>query len=244
MNSDTRLEVTDLGKSYKRRVVVKSVSMHVMGGEIVGLLGPNGAGKTTCFYMIVGLIKNDSGSIRLNEKTISHLPIHLRAKLGIGYLPQEASVFRNLTVEQNIFAILQLRKDLDGPARQQMLETLLEDFQIEHLRNSEGISLSGGERRRVEIARALANQPEFILLDEPFAGVDQISVIDIQSIIRQLAERGIGVLITDHNVRETLGICDRAYVLGQGEILAEGNPGQILENKMVRKIYLGDDFKL
>ena len=244
MNSDTRLEVTDLGKSYKRRVVVKSVSMHVMGGEIVGLLGPNGAGKTTCFYMIVGLIKNDSGSIRLNEKTISHLPIHLRAKLGIGYLPQEASVFRNLTVEQNIFAILQLRKDLDGPARQQMLETLLEDFQIEHLRNSEGISLSGGERRRVEIARALANQPEFILLDEPFAGVDPISVIDIQSIIRQLAERGIGVLITDHNVRETLGICDRAYVLGQGEILAEGNPGQILENKMVRKIYLGDDFKL
>ena len=244
MNSDTRLEVTDLGKSYKRRVVVKSVSMHVKGGEIVGLLGPNGAGKTTCFYMIVGLIKNDSGSIRLNEKTISHLPIHLRAKLGIGYLPQEASVFRNLTVEQNIFAILQLRKDLDGPARQQMLETLLEDFQIEHLRNSEGISLSGGERRRVEIARALANQPEFILLDEPFAGVDPISVIDIQSIIRQLAERGIGVLITDHNVRETLGICDRAYVLGQGEILAEGNPGQILENKMVRKIYLGDDFKL
>jgi lipopolysaccharide export system ATP-binding protein len=244
MNSDTRLEVTDLGKSYKRRVVVKSVSMHVKGGEIVGLLGPNGAGKTTCFYMIVGLIKNDSGSIRLNEKTISHLPIHLRAKLGIGYLPQEASVFRNLTVEQNIFAILQLRKDLDGPARQQMLETLLEDFQIEHLRSSEGISLSGGERRRVEIARALANQPEFILLDEPFAGVDPISVIDIQSIIRQLAERGIGVLITDHNVRETLGICDRAYVLGQGEILAEGNPGQILENKMVRKIYLGDDFKL
>jgi lipopolysaccharide export system ATP-binding protein len=244
MNSDTRLEVTDLGKSYKRRVVVKSVSMHVKGGEIVGLLGPNGAGKTTCFYMIVGLIKNDSGSIRLNEKTISHLPIHLRAKLGIGYLPQEASVFRNLTVEQNIFAILQLRKDLDGPARQQMLETLLEDFQIEHLRTSEGISLSGGERRRVEIARALANQPEFILLDEPFAGVDPISVIDIQSIIRQLAERGIGVLITDHNVRETLGICDRAYVLGQGEILAEGNPGQILENKMVRKIYLGDDFKL
>jgi lipopolysaccharide export system ATP-binding protein len=218
--------------------------MHVEGGEIVGLLGPNGAGKTTCFYMIVGLIKNDSGSIRLNEKTISHLPIHLRAKLGIGYLPQEASVFRNLTVEQNIFAILQLRKDLDGPARQQMLETLLEDFQIEHLRTSEGISLSGGERRRVEIARALANQPEFILLDEPFAGVDPISVIDIQSIIRQLAERGIGVLITDHNVRETLGICDRAYVLGQGEILAEGNPGQILENKMVRKIYLGDDFKL
>jgi lipopolysaccharide export system ATP-binding protein len=244
MNSDNRLEVTELGKSYKRRVVVKSVSMHVQGGEIVGLLGPNGAGKTTCFYMIVGLIENDSGSIRLNQKTISHLPIHLRAKLGIGYLPQEASIFRNLTVEQNILAILQLRKDLDGQARKDMLETLLEDFQIEHLRNDEGISLSGGERRRVEIARALANQPDFILLDEPFAGVDPISVIEIQSIIRQLAERGIGVLITDHNVRETLGICDRAYVLGQGEILAEGNSGQILENKMVRKIYLGDDFKL
>ena len=244
MNSDNRLEVTDLAKSYKRRVVVKSVSMHVQGGEIVGLLGPNGAGKTTCFYMIVGLIENDSGSIRLNQKTISHLPIHLRARLGIGYLPQEASVFRNLTVEQNIYAILELRKDLDIPTRKQMLENLLEDFQIEHLRNNEGISLSGGERRRVEIARALANQPDFILLDEPFAGVDPISVVDIQSIIRQLAGRGIGVLITDHNVRETLGICDRAYVLGQGAILAEGDPAQILENKMVRKIYLGDDFKL
>jgi lipopolysaccharide export system ATP-binding protein len=242
--SDKLLEIIDLAKSYKRRAVVKSVSMRVEEGEIVGLLGPNGAGKTTCFYMIVGLIHNDSGSIRLNRKTISHLPIHLRARLGIGYLPQEASVFRNLTVEQNIFAILQLRKDLDNPARKQMLETLLEDFQIEHLRDSDGISLSGGERRRVEIARALANQPDFILLDEPFAGVDPISVIDIQSIIRELAERGIGVLITDHNVRETLGICNRAYVMGEGEILAEGNPLQILENKMVRKIYLGDDFKL
>jgi len=239
-----RLEVEALAKSYKRRAVVKSVSMHVNGGEIVGLLGPNGAGKTTCFYMIVGLIENDSGSIRLNGKTISHLPMHQRARLGIGYLPQEASVFRNLTVEQNILAILQLRKDIDKPTRQQMLESLLEDFQIEHLRNNEGISLSGGERRRVEIARALANQPGFILLDEPFAGVDPVSVIDIQSIIRQLAERGIGVLITDHNVRETLGICDRAYVMGQGEILAEGKPQQILENKIVRKIYLGDDFKL
>jgi lipopolysaccharide export system ATP-binding protein len=239
-----RLEVEALAKSYKRRAVVKSVSMHVNGGEIVGLLGPNGAGKTTCFYMIVGLIENDSGNILLNGKNISHLPMHQRARLGIGYLPQEASVFRNLTVEQNIFAILQLRKDIDKPTRQQMLESLLEDFQIEHLRNNEGISLSGGERRRVEIARALANQPVFILLDEPFAGVDPVSVIDIQSIIRQLAERGIGVLITDHNVRETLGICDRAYVMGQGEILAEGKPQQILENKIVRKIYLGDDFKL
>jgi lipopolysaccharide export system ATP-binding protein len=244
MSTENFLEISELAKSYKRREVVKSVSMNVKGGEIVGLLGPNGAGKTTCFYMIVGLVDNDSGSIRLNQKTISHLPIHLRARLGIGYLPQEASVFRNLTVEQNILAILQLRKDLDDPARKQVLENLLEDFQIEHLRKSEGISLSGGERRRVEIARALANKPEFILLDEPFAGVDPISVIDIQSIIRQLAERGIGVLITDHNVRETLGICDRAYVMGQGEILAEGSPAQILENKVVRKIYLGDDFKL
>ena len=244
MSADNLLEISDLAKTYRRREVVKSVSMHIRGGEIVGLLGPNGAGKTTCFYMIVGLVSNDSGTIHLNQKQIDHLPIHLRARLGIGYLPQEASVFRHLTVEQNIYAILQLRKDLDIPARKQLLETLLEDFQIEHLRDSEGISLSGGERRRVEIARALANQPDFILLDEPFAGVDPISVIDIQSIIRQLAERGIGVLITDHNVRETLGICDRAYVLGQGQILADGDPHQILENKIVRKIYLGDDFKL
>jgi len=243
--SDTKLlEATELAKAYRRREVVKSVSLHVAGGEIVGLLGPNGAGKTTCFYMIVGLIGNDSGTIRLNDKTISHLPMHQRAKLGIGYLPQEASVFRNLTVQQNILAILQLRKDLDSSARKQALERLLEEFQIAHLREVKGISRSGGERRRVEIARALANQPEFILLDEPFAGVDPISVIDIQSIIRQLAERGIGVLITDHNVRETLGICDRAYVMGEGEVLAEGNPEQILENKTVRKIYLGDDFKL
>jgi lipopolysaccharide export system ATP-binding protein len=243
--SNTRLlKATELAKTYRRREVVKSVSLHVAGGEIVGLLGPNGAGKTTCFYMIVGLINNDSGTIQLNDKTISHLPMHKRAKLGIGYLPQEASVFRNLTVQQNILAILQLRKDLDRSARKQALERLLEEFQIAHLRDVQGISLSGGERRRVEIARALANQPEFILLDEPFAGVDPISVIDIQSIIRQLAERGIGVLITDHNVRETLGICDRAYVMGEGEVLAEGNPEQILENKIVRKIYLGDDFKL
>jgi len=244
MNPTKLLEATELSKSYRRREVVKSVSLHVAGGEIVGLLGPNGAGKTTCFYMMVGLVPNDSGTIKLNDKTISHLPMHQRAKLGIGYLPQEASVFRNLTVQQNILAILQLRKDLDSSARKQMLERLLEEFQIEHLRDAQGISLSGGERRRVEIARALANQPEFILLDEPFAGVDPISVIEIQSIIRQLAERGIGVLITDHNVRETLGICDRAYVMGEGEVLAEGDPTQILENKVVRKIYLGDDFKL
>ena len=244
MHGSPLLEASELAKSYKQREVVKSVSLTVSGGEIVGLLGPNGAGKTTCFYMIVGLIENDSGVISLNGKAIDHLPMHLRARLGIGYLPQEASVFRNLSVEQNILAILQLRRDLDATQRQDMLEQLLEEFQIEHLRASEGISLSGGERRRVEIARALANQPEFILLDEPFAGVDPISVIEIQSIVRQLAERGIGVLITDHNVRETLGICNRAYVLGEGRILAEGEPGQILENKIVRKIYLGDNFKL
>jgi lipopolysaccharide export system ATP-binding protein len=244
VGGDNLLEARDLAKAYKRREVVRSVSLDVSGGEIVGLLGPNGAGKTTCFYMIVGLIENDSGVINLNGEPIDQLPMHDRARLGIGYLPQEASVFRNLTVEQNILAILQLRRDLDKPARQDLLEQLLEEFQIEHLRGSEGISLSGGERRRVEIARALANQPEFILLDEPFAGVDPISVIDIQSIVRQLAARGIGVLITDHNVRETLGICHRAYVMGEGRILAEGEPGQILENKMVRKIYLGDNFKL
>jgi lipopolysaccharide export system ATP-binding protein len=244
MGDSNLLEATELAKAYKKRQVVKSVSLHVAGGEIVGLLGPNGAGKTTCFYMIVGLVNSDSGSIKLNDQTISHLPMHLRAKLGIGYLPQEASVFRSLTVAQNILAILQLRKDLDQASRNEMLERLMEEFQIEHLRDTDGISLSGGERRRVEIARALANQPEFILLDEPFAGVDPISVIDIQSIIRQLAERGIGVLITDHNVRETLRICDRAYVMGDGDVLAEGKPGQILDNKIVRKIYLGDDFKL
>ena len=243
--SDTNLlKATGLAKAYQKREVVKSVSLQVAAGEIVGLLGPNGAGKTTCFYMIVGLINNDAGSIHLNDKSIGHLPMHLRARLGIGYLPQEASVFRSLTVAQNILAILQLRKDLDKATRKQTLEQLMEEFQIEHLRDTDGISLSGGERRRVEIARALANQPEFILLDEPFAGVDPISVIDIQSIIRQLARRGIGVLITDHNVRETLGICDRAYVMGNGEVLAEGNPAQILDNKIVRKIYLGDDFKL
>ena len=238
------LEASDLAKAYRGREVVKSVSLNLRGGEIVGLLGPNGAGKTTCFYMIVGLIDNDAGNIRLNGAEIGHLPMQHRARLGIGYLPQEASVFRGLSVEQNILAVLQLRRDLDRGDREALLESLLEDFQIEHLRGTDGISLSGGERRRVEIARALANQPDFVLLDEPFAGVDPISVLDIQSIVRQLAERGIGVLITDHNVRETLGICDRAYVMGAGTILAEGNPAHILGNKIVRKIYLGDDFKL
>ncbi len=244
MNNGKLLSASGLAKSYKQRSIVKSVSLEVHGGEIVGLLGPNGAGKTTCFYMIVGLIENDDGHIELNQRPIDHLPMHHRARLGIGYLPQEASVFRALSVEQNIFAVLQLRRDLDAPQRADLLEQLLEDFQIEHLRETEGIALSGGERRRVEIARALANRPDFILLDEPFAGVDPISVVDIQSIVRQLAERGIGVLITDHNVRETLGICDRAYVMGEGAILAQGSPGQILDNKMVRKTYLGDNFKL
>ena len=239
-----RLEANDLAKSYHGREVVKSVSLHIESGDIVGLLGPNGAGKTTFFYMIVGLVNNDKGQILLNGSAIDHLPMHQRARQGIGYLPQEASVFRNLSVEDNIMAVLQLRKDLDRQQKIQKLETLLEDFQITHIRESIGISLSGGERRRVEIARALANELNFILLDEPFAGVDPISVIDIQNIIRQLASRRIGVLITDHNVRETLGICDRAYVMGEGKILAEGEPAQILENKVVRKIYLGEDFRL
>ena len=239
-----RLEANDLAKSYRGREVVKSVSLHIESGDIVGLLGPNGAGKTTFFYMIVGLVNNDKGQILLNGSAIDHLPMHQRARQGIGYLPQEASVFRNLSVEDNIMAVLQLRKDLDRQQKIQKLEALLEDFQITHIRESIGISLSGGERRRVEIARALANELNFILLDEPFAGVDPISVIDIQNIIRQLASRRIGVLITDHNVRETLGICDRAYVMGEGKILAEGEPAQILENKVVRKIYLGEDFRL
>ena len=244
LDNGGKLEALELAKAYKGREVVKSVSMNIGRGDIVGLLGPNGAGKTTCFYMIVGLINNDAGSIHLNGKPIDHLPINMRAKKGIGYLPQEASVFRTLSVEDNIMAVLQLRKDLDNTARKNKMESLIEEFQLDHIRQSKGISLSGGERRRVEIARALANEPEFILLDEPFAGVDPISVIDIQNIIRSLAERGIGVLITDHNVRETLGICDRAYVMGEGVILAEGEPHHILENKIVRKIYLGDDFKL
>ncbi len=238
------LKASGLAKSYKGREVVKSVSLEVKSGQIVGLLGPNGAGKTTCFYMIVGLVPIDKGSITLNDKTISHLPMHQRAQRGIGYLPQEASIFRGLSVQDNIRAILQMRKDLSSDQQNELLEKLLEDFQVQHIRKNIGISLSGGERRRVEIARALANEPHFILLDEPFAGVDPISVIDIQNIIRQLAERGIGILITDHNVRETLGVCDRAYVMGEGTVLAEGDPDQILADKIVRKIYLGKDFKL
>lgn len=239
-----QLIATHLAKSYNGRAVVKSVSLSVDSGQIVGLLGPNGAGKTTCFYMIVGLVNLDQGTIQLNQQPIAHLPMHRRALTGIGYLPQEASVFRGLSVEQNILAILQLRRDISKSRQQELLEHLLDDFQIQHIRDSLGISLSGGERRRVEIARALANEPKFILLDEPFAGVDPISVIDIQNVIRQLAAKGIGILITDHNVRETLGICDHSYVMGEGTILAEGDADHILSNKMVRKIYLGNDFKL
>ena len=243
-SAPNELIATNLAKSYKSRNVVKSVSMQVKSGQIVGLLGPNGAGKTTCFYMIVGLVKSDSGSITLNQHNITRLPMHQRALKGIGYLPQEASIFRGLSVEDNILAILQLRPQLSKTDQQEKLEQLLEDFQIQHIRKSLGISLSGGERRRVEIARALANDPQFILLDEPFAGVDPISVIDIQNMIRQLANRGIGILITDHNVRETLGICHQAYVMGEGTILAAGSSDDILADKLVRKIYLGKDFKL
>lgn len=238
------LQAVELAKSYKKREVVKSVSLAVSSGQIVGLLGPNGAGKTTCFYMIVGLIGSDHGRIVLDDEDLGHLPMHQRARLGIGYLPQEASVFRGLSVEDNIRAILQMRTGLDSIQADELLENLLDDFQIQHIRKSQGIALSGGERRRVEIARALAMEPKFILLDEPFAGVDPISVIDTQGIIRKLAQRGIGVLITDHNVRETLGICDEAYVMGEGRILAQGDADQILSNDQVRKIYLGDDFKL
>ena len=244
MDSENELKATNLAKSYKGREVVKSVSLSVQSGQIIGLLGPNGAGKTTCFYMIVGLINIDSGSIELNGQPISHLPMHKRAQQGIGYLPQEASIFRGLSVQDNIRAILQMRQDLNAAQQDELLEQLLEDFQVQHIRDNLGISLSGGERRRVEIARALANEPQFILLDEPFAGVDPISVLDIQSIIRQLAQRGIGILITDHNVRETLGVCDRAYVMGEGTVLAEGDPDHVLADKIVRKIYLGKDFKL
>jgi lipopolysaccharide export system ATP-binding protein len=238
------LVASELAKRYRQREVVKSVSLEVHSGEIVGLLGPNGAGKTTCFYMIVGLIRADRGRILLDDEEVTRLPMHLRARKGLGYLPQEASVFRGLSVADNIRAILQLRRDLDRGQIEQQLDRLLDDFQIQHIRDSLGASLSGGERRRVEIARALATDPSFILLDEPFAGVDPISVIDIQGVIRELAGRGIGILITDHNVRETLGICERAYVMGEGGILAAGDPDHILSDPTVRKIYLGKDFRL
>ena len=238
------LHAEHLAKSYNGREVVKDVSLSVSSGQIVGLLGPNGAGKTTCFYMIVNLVQADTGRVRINDQDISHLPMHGRAKKGIGYLPQEASIFRKLSVEDNIMAILEPRKELTKAQRLEKLESLLDEFNIQHIRKSLGMALSGGERRRVEIARALATEPSFILLDEPFAGVDPISVSDIMDIIRQLKARGIGVLITDHNVRETLAICENAYIVGGGHIIAEGNAEQILANEQVRKQYLGEDFRL
>ncbi|MCK5813615.1 MAG: LPS export ABC transporter ATP-binding protein [Cocleimonas sp.] len=240
----TLLAAKNLNKSYGKRAIIGDVSLHVKDSEVVGLLGPNGAGKTTCFYMIVGLVASDKGKILLDETDLTDLSMHLRARHGIGYLAQEASIFRKLSVTDNIYAILETRKDLNRQQRKNKLESLLEEFQITHIRDSLGISLSGGERRRVEIARALATEPSFILLDEPFAGVDPISVIEIQKIVTHLKERGIGVLITDHNVRETLSICDRAYILGNGSILVEGSPEEILQNKQAREIYLGEDFKL
>ncbi|GAO35905.1 ABC transporter [Sulfuricella sp. T08] len=239
----SELIVQGLKKRYKSRQVVKNVSLDVSSGEVVGLLGPNGAGKTTSFYMMVGLVPLDGGSIRLDGEELSHLPIHRRSRLGLSYLPQEASIFRKLTVSENIRAILELQA-LEPGQVEQRLDDLLHELHINHLRNNPALSLSGGERRRVEIARALATQPRFILLDEPFAGVDPIAVIDIQKIIRFLTSQNIGVLITDHNVRETLGICDRAYIINDGEVLASGNPDEIVYNENVRKVYLGEHFRM
>jgi lipopolysaccharide export system ATP-binding protein len=238
------LKASNLAKSYKKREVVSDVSMEVRSGEVIGLLGPNGAGKTTCFYMIVGLIPSDKGVIEIDGVDMTPHPIHERARKGIGYLPQEASIFKKLTVSENIKAILETRKELSRSEQYDHLEILLEDLNITHIRDSLGMSLSGGERRRVEIARALATEPRFILLDEPFAGVDPISVIDIQNIIKHLQKKGIGVLITDHNVRETLGICERGYIIGNGHVIAEGEPEKLLQDKLVREIYLGDNFRL
>jgi len=238
------LQARHLAKKYQARKVVKDVSIAMTTGEIVGLLGPNGAGKTTSFYMIVGLIRSDAGQVLLNEQDITNLPMHTRAQIGISYLPQEASVFRKLTAAENILAILELRKDLTATQRNEHLEHLLQEFHISHLRNTLGISLSGGERRRVEIARALALDPKFILLDEPFAGVDPISVMDIKRVITHLHQRGIGILITDHNVRETLTICQRAYIVNEGEIICQGSPQEILANQKVREVYLGHEFDL
>lgn len=238
------LKAQHLAKSYGPRQVVKDVSMTIESGQIVGLLGPNGAGKTTCFYMIVNLVGADHGKVMIDDLDITDLPMHGRAQKGIGYLPQEASIFRKLTVANNILAILETRKGMSNAQRQEKLESLLDEFHIQHIRDSLGMALSGGERRRVEIARALAADPAFILLDEPFAGVDPISVGDIKSIVKQLKERGLGVLITDHNVRETLDICEKAYIVGNGHIIAEGGAEEVLSNQQVKDIYLGDDFKL
>lgn len=242
-NSRSTLSTHNLQKIYKKRTVVEDVSFAVGSGEVVGLLGPNGAGKTTCFYMVVGLVACDGGDVFIDDKKISHLPIHQRAKLGVSYLPQEASVFRKLTVIENIKAVLELQK-LASDEIEDRAERLLGELHIKHIRNSSAASLSGGERRRVEIARALSTDPRFILLDEPFAGVDPIAVLDIQKIIRFLKERNIGVLITDHNVRETLGICDHAYILNDGRVLASGRPEEIIYNESVRKVYLGENFRL
>jgi lipopolysaccharide export system ATP-binding protein len=240
----SKLEALGIAKRFRMRDVVKGLSLSIASGDVVGLLGPNGAGKTTAFYMIVGLVRCDRGNIVLNGQDITRLPVHRRARLGLGYLPQEASVFRKLSVANNIRAILETRVDLSRAERQAQLEQLLEELHIGHVRDSLGLSLSGGERRRVEIARALAAEPKFMLLDEPFAGVDPISVLDIQRIIRHLSQRGIGVLITDHNVRETLGICRHAYILNNGELMAAGTPDEVLANKSVREVYLGEGFSL
>ena len=247
--SASRLVATGLQKSYGSRKVVQDVSLAVQSGEVVGLLGPNGAGKTTSFYMIVGLVRADAGEITIDGVSIEHMPIHRRARLGLSYLPQEASIFRKLTVEQNVRAVLELQQDKKGKALahaviEQRLDALLQDLRVEHLRDSPALALSGGERRRVEIARALATQPRFILLDEPFAGIDPIAVIEIQRIIGFLKARSIGVLITDHNVRETLGICDYAYIISDGHVLATGTPSEIVNNADVRRVYLGEHFKM
>lgn len=238
------LTAKNLAKTYKQNRVVENVSLTVKSGEIIGLLGPNGAGKTTTFYMVVGIVQRDAGDIFIDDTNISLLPLHMRAKLGIGYLPQEASIFRHLSVYDNLMAVLEIRKDLTKAERRLRADELLEEFNVSHLSNNLGQSLSGGERRRVEIARALAANPKFILLDEPFAGVDPISVIDIKNIITHLRDRGLGVLITDHNVRETLAVCERAYIVSKGHLIAEGTPQEILENEQVKNVYLGDEFKM
>ena len=238
------LRAEHLAKSYKGRAVVRDVSLRVASGEIVGLLGPNGAGKTTCFYMTVGLVPADGGRVLIDERDVTRLPMHGRARAGIGYLPQEASIFRKLTVKENILAVLETRKDLSREQRRQRTRELLEEFHITHIKDSPGMALSGGERRRAEIARALAMEPAFILLDEPFAGVDPISVADIKAIIRHLQSKQIGVLITDHNVRETLDICQRAYIVSEGHIIAEGDPRTVMANETVKRVYLGEHFQL
>ena len=247
--ANSRLEVLHLAKSYGSRKVVKDVSLTVQKGEVVGLLGPNGAGKTTSFYMIVGLVRSDAGDIRIDGQSVAHMPIHRRSRLGLSYLPQEASIFRKLSVQENVRAVLELQRDAQGQPLsnaviEERLTALLQELRVDHLRESPAMALSGGERRRVEIARALATQPRFILLDEPFAGIDPIAVIEIQRIINFLKGRGIGVLITDHNVRETLGICDHAYIINDGRVLAQGTPAEIVDNADVRRVYLGEHFRM